>query len=440
VRAPLGLRLERRLTLPPWLPVLVPVASMLAALVICAVILLITGHDPISTYSTLFNQGYVGQGALSNMLVTATPLIFTGLAAAAAFRMQVFNIGGEGQLYIGAMAASGIALAIAGAPTFVIVVAMLATAAVGGLLWAAIPGVLKALTGTSELITSLMLNYVAGLLITYLIYDSHSYWRDLSSFSARQFPQGKTLSANASWPSLNVLLSPATVLLLVVVATAAAWGWRAWRARRASRGAIALVVGSVLGTAVLANGTPAQSVTLPLGLAIGVLASVGVWVLYRQTRFGYEARVVGDAPAAARYAGISQKRKIIAVMVLSGAIAAIGGASQIGDFSHTLDPRGLQQQSLGYTGIVVAALARFHSLSVPVVALVLGGLTNAGFSLQGPNFPSGLVGILQGALVLCTLAGSVLGQYSIRTGRHQQAEEAEPIGDASAADALLGQV
>jgi ABC-type uncharacterized transport system permease subunit len=440
VRAPLGLRLERRLTLPPWLPVLVPVASMLAALVICAVILLITGHDPISTYSTLFNQGYVGQGALSNMLVTATPLIFTGLAAAAAFRMQVFNIGGEGQLYIGAMAASGIALAIAGAPTFVIVVAMLATAAVGGLLWAAIPGVLKALTGTSELITSLMLNYVAGLLITYLIYDSHSYWRDLSSFSARQFPQGKTLSANASWPSLNVLLSPATVLLLVVVATAAAWGWRAWRARRASRGAIALVVGSVLGTAVLANGTPAQSVTLPLGLAIGVLASVGVWVLYRQTRFGYEARVVGDAPAAARYAGISQKRKIIAVMVLSGAIAAIGGASQIGDFSHTLDPRGLQQQSLGYTGIVVAALARFHPLSVPVVALVLGGLTNAGFSLQGPNFPSGLVGILQGALVLCTLAGSVLGQYSIRTGRHQQAEEAEPIGDASAADALLGQV
>jgi simple sugar transport system permease protein len=413
---------------------------MLAALVICAAILLITGHDPISTYSTLFDQGYVGQGALSNMLVTATPLIFTGLAAAAAFRMQVFNIGGEGQLYIGAMAASGIGLAVAGAPTPVIVIAMLAAAAVGGLLWAAVPGVLKALTGTSELITSLMLNYVAGLLITYLIYDSRSYWRDLSSFSARQFPQGKTLSANASWPSLNVPLSPATVLLIVVAAVGAAWGWRAWRARRAGRGAIALVAGSVIGAALLANGTPAQSVTLPLGLAIGVLASVGVWVLYRQTRFGYEARVVGDAPAAARYAGISQKRKIIAVMVLSGAIAAIGGASQVGDFSHTLDPRGLQQQSLGYTGIVVAALARFHPLSVPVVALVLGGLTNAGFSLQGPSFPSGLVGILQGALVLCTLAGSVLGQYSIRAGRQQAAEDLEPVADASAADALLGRV
>jgi simple sugar transport system permease protein len=425
--------------MPPWLPVLVPVASMLAALLICAVILTVTGHDPISTYSTLFDQGYVGRGALTNMLVTATPLIFTGLAAAAAFRMQVFNIGGEGQLYIGAMAASGIGLALGGAPAPVVVIAMLAAAAVGGLLWAAVPGALKALTGTSELISSLMLNYVAGLLITYLIFDSRSYWRDVSSPSARQFPQGKTLAANAQWPSLTVLLSPATVLLLVVVAAAAAWGWRAWRARRARRGAIALVVGSVLAAAVLSNATPAQSVTLPLGLAVGVLAAIGVWVLYRQTRFGYEARVVGDAPAAARYAGISQKRKIVAVMALSGAIAAIGGATQIGDFSHVLDPRGLQQQTLGYTGIVVAALGRFHPLSVPVVALVLGGLTNAGFSLQGPHFPSGLVGILQGALVLCTLAGSVLGQYSIRTGR-QPADETEPVGDASAADALLGQV
>jgi ABC-type uncharacterized transport system permease subunit len=439
VRAPLGLRLERRLTVPPWLPILVPVASMLAALVICAVILLVSGHNPISTYSKLFDQGYVGQGALSSMLVTATPLIFTGLAAAAAFRMQVFNIGGEGQLYIGAMAASGIGLALGGAPTSVIVVAMIAAAAVGGILWAAIPGVLKAVTGTSELITSLMLNYVAGLLITYLIYDSNSYWRDLSSFSARQFPQGKTLGANANWPSISVLLSPATVLLLVVIAGAATWGWRAWRARRAGRGAIALVIGSVVGVGVLANATAAQSVTLPLGLAVGVLASIGVWVLYRETRFGYEARVVGDAPAAARYAGISRKRKIVAVMVLSGAIAAIGGASQIGDFGHVLDPRGLQQQSLGYTGIVVAALARFHPLSVPVVALVLGGLTNAGFSLQGPDFPSGLVGILQGALVLCTLAGSVLGQYAIRTDRHPL-QESEPSGEASAADALLGQV
>jgi simple sugar transport system permease protein len=438
MRAPAGLRLERRLTIPAWLPVAVPVGSMLAALVICGVILLISGHNPFSTYSTLFDQGFTGKGALTSILQTGTPLLFTGLAAAAAFRMRVFNIGGEGQLYIGAMAASGTGLALGSQPTGVIVVAMLAAAAVGGLVWAAIPGILKAVSGTSELITSLMLNYVAGLLITYLIFDSHSYWRDLSSPGADQFPQGKTLSSNAAWPSTSTLLSPATVLLIIVLAGATSWGWRAWRSRRASRGGIAFAVLAVIAAAVLANATPAQSVVLPLGFAVGLVACIALWVLYRETRFGYEARVVGDAPDAARYAGISQRRKIVAVMAISGAIAALGGASQIGDFGHVLDPRGLQQQSLGYTGIVVAALARFHPLSVPVVALVLGGLTNAGFSLQGPNFPSGLVGILQGALVLCTLAGTVLGQYSIRTGRHPVSEQPVAVGEASAADAVLG--
>jgi simple sugar transport system permease protein len=433
-------RLERRLTAPRWLPVAIPIVSILAALVITGVILLVTGHDPFSTYSRLFDRGYVGQGALSSMLVTATPLVFTGLAAATAFRMRVFNIGGEGQLYVGAIAASGAGLATGGAPTGVIVAAMLGAAVLAGVLWAAIPGVLKAYTGTSELITSLMLNYLAGLLLTYLIYDSHSYWRDLSSFSARQFPQGKTLPDAASWPAAGTLLSPATVLLLVVLVATGAWGRRAWRARRVSRGALAAAAAAVVGTAVLANATPAQEVALPLGFALGVLGAIAVWVLYRQTRFGYEVRVVGDSPAAARYAGIGTRGKIVAVMAISGALAAIGGASQIGDFGHVLDPRGLQQQALGYTGIVVAALARFNPLAVPVVALVLGGLTNAGFALQGADFPNGMIGILQGALLLCTLAGEVLGRYRIRSGHRGPAgAETEPAaGELSAADVVLG--
>lgn len=432
-----GLRLERRLTTPAWLPLVIPLVSILAALVITGAILVATGHDPFSTYSRVFDRGYLGEGALSNMLVTATPLVFTGLAAAAAFRMRVFNIGGEGQLYLGAMAASGAGLALAGAPGAVAVGGMLAAAAVAGLVWAAIPGLLKAYTGTSELITSLMLNYIGALLITYLIFDSHSYWRDVSSFSARQFPQGKTLAESTHWPSASTLLSPATVLLLVVLAGAGTWGWRAWRMRRASRPAIAVAVVAVLAAVVLANATPAQEVALPLGFALGALAALAVWVLYRETRFGYEVRVVGDSPAAARYAGIGTRRKIVAVMALSGVLAALGGASQIGDFGHVLDPRGLQQQTLGYTGIVVAALARFHPLGVPIVALVLGGLTNAGFALQGEDFPSGMVGILQGALLLCTLAGEVLGRYRVRTGRRAPAEP-EPGGDVSAADVVLG--
>jgi simple sugar transport system permease protein len=181
-------------------------------------------------------------------------------------------------------------------------------------------------------------------------------------------------------------------------------------------------------------------VVFPFGFWVGLVAALAVWVLYRDTRFGYEVRVVGDSPAAARYAGMRTKRKIVAVMCLSGGLAALGGASQIGDFSHVLDARGLQQVALGYTGIVVAALARFNPITVPVVALVLGGLTNAGYALQGADFPSGMVGILEGALLLCTLAGEVLGHYRLRAGRGATDETAaEATAEVSAADVVLGQ-
>jgi ABC-type uncharacterized transport system permease subunit len=445
VRPPFGLRLERRLSTPPWLPVAVPVGSILAALVVTGLILLVTGHDPFSIYSRLFDRGYVGDGALSSMLVTATPLLFTGLAAAAAFRMRVFNIGGEGQLYAGAIAASGAGLALGSAPAAVVIAAMIAAGLAAGALWAALPGVLRAYTGTSELITSLMFNYLGGLLLSYLIFDSHSYWRDLSSFNARLFPQGKTLADVASWPTASALLSPAVVLVLLALGAAVAASRRAWRAR-AVRGrrawlAPAVAGGLVVVSVALMNVTPAQSVVLPLGFAVGLVTALGVWVLYRDTRFGYEVRVVGDSPAAARYAGMRTRRKIVAVMCLSGALAALGGASQVGDFSHVLDARGLQEVGLGYTGIVVAALARFNPLSVPLVALVLGGLTNAGFSLQGADFPSGMVGILQGALLLCTLAGEVLGRYRLRAGGTSAlaADRDEAASaEVSAADVVLG--
>jgi simple sugar transport system permease protein len=130
------------------------------------------------------------------------------------------------------------------------------------------------------------------------------------------------------------------------------------------------------------------------------------------------------------------RRVVILVLCLSGACAGLGGASQVGDFQHVLDPRGLQQQALGYTGIVVAALARFHPLAVPVVALALGGLTNAGFSLQGPDFPSGMVGILQGLLLLCTLAGEILARYRLRT-RRSAPEAPGEMGEPSAGDVVL---
>jgi simple sugar transport system permease protein len=355
-------RIERRLTESRWLLVAVPVASLCAALLAAGVVLLVTGHDPLAAYGRLFERGFFAEGALTSTLITATPLLMTGLAAAAAFRMQVWNIGAEGQLYLGAIAAAGAGLALRELPGVLIIPAMVLAGLAGGALWGVVPGLLRAYFRTNEIITSLMLNYVAGLLLTYLIFDSHSYWRELATFTARQFPQGKTLPAAAAWP--------------------------------------ALFSGS--------------GITLPFGFLLGAAAAALLWVLYRSTRFGFEVRVIGDSPAAAHYAGISIRRKIVAVMALSGALAGLGGASEIGDFQHVLDPRGLQQAAFGYTGIVIAALARFNPLAVVLVAVLLGGLTNAGFSLQGRDFPAGLVGVLQGMILFFALGGELLVHHRVR--------------------------
>ena len=360
------IRTERRLSEPAWLRLGVPFLSVAIAGLGGAVVLLATGHHPLATYRRILEAAFTADGAISGTLISATPLVFCGLAAAAAFRMRLFNIGAEGQLTIGAIAAVATGLALGDLATPIQVTCMVVAGALGGAAWASLPGMLLAFARTNEIITSLMLNYVAALVGNYLIFDSLSYVRDTSP-QARTFPQGRTLPDSASWP----------------------------------------VYGS--GTAV------------PFGLLLGIGVAALLWFAYRRTRFGFEVSVLGDSVRAARYAGMRTRRTVLAVMALSGAIAGIGGASQAGDFAHLFDPRALQQEGFGYTGIVVAALSRYHPAAVVAVAFLLGGLKNAGFALQGPDFPSGLVGVLQGLILFCALGGELLARYRIRLGSSRTA-------------------
>jgi simple sugar transport system permease protein len=160
---------------------------------------------------------------------------------------------------------------------------------------------------------------------------------------------------------------------------------------------------------------------LPLGAGIAVLVAILLWFLYTRTRFGFEVQVIGDSPRAARYAGMRTRRKILAVMAISGALAGLGGASQDGDVRHLLDPRGLSAANYGYSGIVVAALARYNPFAVVVIAFLLGGLQNAGYTLQGADFPSGLVGMIQGIILFCALGCELLVRYRIRFGSRARA-------------------
>jgi ABC-type uncharacterized transport system permease subunit len=360
------IRIERRLEQPRWLTIAVPVVSIAVAFVLATLVLVATHHPPMHTFKRLFAAAFLDNGALTDTLVSATPLAFTGLCAAVAFRMNLFNIGGEGQLYAGAITGATMALLLAGAPSPVVIVAMIAAGAAGGAALAAIPGILRAFFSTSEIITSLMLNYVVALIIDYLIFGSHSYLRDSSGFEASVFPQGKTLPDEATWPSWTI-----------------------------------------------------HGLVIPLGALVAVAVAGGVWFLYKRTRFGFEVQVIGDSARAGRYAGMRTRRKIVAVMCLSGAIAGIGGASQDGDFRHQLDPRGLIQANYGYTGIVVAALARYNPFAVLLVAFLLGGLQNAGYTLQGADFPNGLVGVLQGLLLFCVLGGELFIRYRVRIERRR---------------------
>jgi simple sugar transport system permease protein len=372
-----SIRIERRLEQPRWLAVAVPSGSIVLALLLTGAVLLVTGHDPAHAYHRLFDAAFVGKEALTQTLVSATPLAFTGLAAAAAFRMQLFNIGAEGQLYFGAIAAAGAALYLHSWPSALLIAVMVLAGAAGGAAWALIPGFLRAFCRTNEIITSLMLNYVAALILNYLIFDSLSYWRDTSTPEAKVFPQGKLLPDPANWP---------------------AWG----------------IVHSGPG------------LVIPLGFGVALLVALGLWALYSRTRFGFEVQVLGDSWRAARYAGIRTRRKILAVMAISGGIAGIGGASQDGDFRHLLDPRGLQQAGYGYAGIVVAALARYNPFAVVLIAVLLGGLQNAGYTLQGADFPSGLVGVMQGLILFCALGCELLRRYRVRLVRRPRHEPGVP--------------
>jgi simple sugar transport system permease protein len=372
---------ERRLEQPRWLAVVVPVLSVVFALLVAALVLVATGHDPLTSYHQLFDAAFVSTGSLDQTLIAATPLAFTGLAAAAAFRMRVFNIGAEGQLYLGAIvaAAAGLYLGGRGGASPFAIAAMVVAGAAGGAAWAAIPGILRAFFRTSEILTSLMLNYVAGYLLTYLIFQSESYWRQTKGFNATVFPTGKPLPSNAEWPP--------------------------WL--------------------IHAQG----GIDVPLGAGIALLAAIALWVLYRRTRFGFEVQVLGDSEGAARYSGVRTRRKILAVMAISGAFAGIGGASQVGDFAHALDgdPNGLQKQGYGYSGIVVAALGRYNPFAVLLIAFLIGGLDNAGNTLQGANFPSGLVGVIQGIILFSALGGELLVRHRPRVVRRASVAEATPL-------------
>jgi simple sugar transport system permease protein len=359
-RWPFAVRVERRLDVPPWLGPAVSVGAIVIALALGALVLLIVGGDPIRAYAHIGRAAFGDIGVFSDTLVKATPLMLTGLACAVAFRMRLWNIGAEGQFFMGALGASAVILSglvPPEAPGIVAIPAMLAAGIAAGAAWGFVPGWLKARLNVNEIITTLMMNYMAVALVNFFVFGV--------------------------WSEGGFQMSPV-------------FQRAAWLPRLAD----------------YASQVPLfRGLTTHLGLAFALVAAVIVWYVVDRSWWGYEIRLIGDNPRAASYAGVNIVRNTVWVMMLSGGLAGLAGMSEIAGVVHRLQTS--ISPGYGFSGIIIAWLAKLNPLVVVVVSVLFGGLILAGREIQ----PAGVPRLIQGIILFMLIASEVLLRYRIRLVR-----------------------
>ena len=346
--------------LPRWLPVLVSIGSVVAAFILSGIVFALIGGQPIRVLWFFYEATFGSWPVFSDTMVKATPLIMVGLACAVAFRMKLWNIGAEGQFYIGAFAASLVVLVPIlppDAPKILILTTMMIFGMIGGAIWGFVPGLLKARYKVNEIITTLMMNYIAIQWNNYWIFDR---WSDGG------FQMTPTFERTAWLPRLADYA----------------------REIKAFSG-----------------------ITLHLGVVFGIVAAIIMWWVLARSRWGYEIKLIGDNPNAARYAGINITRNIILVMMVSGALAGLAGMSEVTGVVHRLQER--ISPGYGFTGIIVAWLAKLNPLAVIIVSILFGALIVAGREIQ----PSGLSQMLQGFILFMVISSDVLLRYRVRLVR-----------------------
>jgi len=354
------LRMEPRMEQPGWLGLIVSLGAVTFALVLGGFVLMLVGGDPIRAYAFMAKAAFGDIGVFSDTLVKATPLILVSLAAVVAFRMRLWNIGAEGQFYLGAFGASLVVLTPLLPPEtspWLMIPAMMVMGMLAGALWGFIPGYLKAKYNVNEIISTLMMNYIAVAWNNYFIFDV---WSEGGFQMSRQFPK------------------------------------TAWLPRLTDYAAQVPVF---------------RGLTIHLGFVIALIAAGVVWWIMYRSRWGYEIRLIGDNPRAARYAGINIVRNTILVMMLSGALAGLGGMLEISGVVHRL--QGAISSGYGFTGIIIAWLAKLNPILVVPISILFGGLLLAGREIQ----PSGIPMLIQGIILVCLIGSDFLFRNRIRLVR-----------------------
>jgi general nucleoside transport system permease protein len=358
---PFRIVVEPRLSETPWwLTLLLTVGAIVFALFLGGLVLWYVGGDPIESYAHIAKASMGDIGVFSDTMVKAIPLMLVGLACSMAFRMKLWNIGAEGQFFIGAFAASAVVLTPMlpeDAPRWLFILVMAVMGMIGGALWGFIPGLLKAKFNVNEIISTLMMNYIAVEWNNFFIY---------AVWSERGFQMSRVFPDNAWLPRLTDYAEQFPDL---------------------------------------------GGLTTHLGLLFALLAALVVWLIVYRSRWGYEIRLIGDNPRAANYAGISISKNIILVMMASGAIAGLAGMSEISGVVHRL--QGSISPGYGFTGIIIAWLAKLNPFAVIIVSILFGALILAGREIQ----PSGIPKMIQGIILVCLIASDYFLRYRVRIVR-----------------------
>ncbi len=342
--------------------VLLPVVAVILTLAVTSAAVIGSGANPLTAFTKIFVTPLTTRFGLLEVLVSATPLIFTGTAVAIAFRSGYYSIGAEGQLLAGAMAATWVGIRVGSLPGPLAVFAVVVAGAVGGALWALVPAVLRVRFGTDEVVTTLLLNPVAVLVLSWLL---NGPWRN----SQTNYPESDRLAANAHLPRL------------------------------------------------------ADTSRLHLGFVIAVLVAVTMWYVVTRTAAGLRARAVGQAPEASRFAGLPVERTIFRWALLSGAIAGLAGMNDVAGTQFKLS-EGLGAGK-GYSGVVIATLASLTITGVVAGAVLLGLLeVGASSASRKLGVPSQIGEVITGVLLLFTVALMVLKRYRLRRVRSRRASGA----------------
>jgi ABC-type uncharacterized transport system permease subunit len=337
-----------------WLsPLIAAAATLIAGFLLFSLL----GKDPRQALLAFFVTPVETRYGLGELLLKASPLILCAIGLAAGYRANVWNIGAEGQLTLGAICGGGLALACPGASSGWILLPMMLAGAAGGAAWAAIPAWLRTRFNASEILTSLMLVYVAALLLSWLVAGP---WRDPEGFN---FPQTK-------------MFADAALLPVVLMGT-----------------------------------------RLNAGFLIALAAIAIAWVFFARSLAGFQMRVAGLAPAAANYAGISAKRNVWLGMLIGGMAAGIAGvgeaAGPIGQLLPSMSP------GYGFAAIIVAFVGRLHPIGIVLAGLLMSLLYLGGESAQiNLALPSAVTGLFQGTLLFFLLAADVLINFRIGVVRH----------------------